>query len=291
MDFESALVELYRLMATDLSPDMDSAMKRALSEEEPDTIASKALGIICENIRLARDECQPMCQDTGTPIIFVEAPEGESTIKFREILTNATRRATKEIPLRPNAVDIVTSKNTGDNVGEHIPIIYFEHWDKPYWRIQGLMKGGGSENVGDRYKLPDKALNAGRNLDGIRKCVIDAVFKSQGMGCPPYVAGIGIAGMKDQASWRAKRALLRPGSERNPNPEIAALELLLMEELNQLGIGPIGAGGKNTVLWVAIDGFHRHPATFFVDVTMMCWANRKCTMEWDGKEAKYIRGT
>ncbi len=283
MSLVSEIVTLYKRMATDLSADVCDGLAKAQASEQEGGPGYLALSTIIENVELARSESVPVCQDTGYPIFFVTLPESASIPKVRDAIIEATRIATAEIPLRPNAVDSVTGKNSGDNTGTLFPLMYFDGWDKDHILIEAMLKGGGSENVGVTYKLPDARLGAGRDLEGIRKVVLDAVHAAQGRACPPYVLGIAVGGNKDAVARLAKRQLLRELDDVNASPELARLEARLLQEANSLGIGPIGVGGANCVMGVKIAAGHRHAATFFVDVAFCCWADRKGTLEYNGK--------
>ena len=283
MSLVNEIVDLYRRMATDLSPDIYNGLVNARALEDGGSPAYVALSTIIENIELARTESKPMCQDTGYPVFFATLPEDVSISGVRNAIIEATKRATAEIPLRPNAVDCVSGKNSGDNTGTLWPLIYFDGWDNKHMLIRAMLKGGGSENCGAVYKLPDSRLDAGRDLEGIRRVVLDAVHAAQGRACPPYVLGIGLGGSKDAAAQLSKRQLLRTLDDFNPMPELAELEGRLMREANSLGIGPIGVGGKTCVMGVKIGAAHRHAASYFVDVAFCCWADRKGTLEYHGR--------
>lgn len=274
------IVELYKKAATSLPPDLESAIANGYISEMEGSSAKSSLDIIIENIKLARKNMTPLCQDTGVPIFFVHVPSGISQKEIKESIYEATRKATELVPLRPNAVDPLSGKNSGDNTGQGFPVIYMEETDGDTLRIDLLLKGSGSENIGMTYKLPEEGLNAQRDLDGVRKCVIDAVFRAQGRACPPYIVGVGIGATKDQVSVVSKKQLLRKINDRNPIKEIDKLEQDLLADVNRLGIGPIGFGGSNTAIGVKIGVNHRHPASYFVDVSFGCWANRRGTLLW-----------
>ncbi|MHB8882482.1 MAG: fumarate hydratase [Thermodesulfovibrionales bacterium] len=280
LKLRDGIVELYRKVATSLPPDIEESLKSALSSEEEGSSARAALTIILENTRLARETSRPLCQDTGVPVFYVQVPVGLSQLELRETILDATRLATAKVPLRPNAVDVITEKNSGDNTGAGFPIIYFEETSGSTLTIDLMLKGGGSENAGQTYRLPVSELNAARDLEGVRRCVIDAVQKAQGKGCPPYVIGVGIGAAKDQVTRLSKSQLMRKLTDTNKIAELAALESRLLQELNQLGIGPQGFGGKTTVLGVKIGVNHRHPASYFVDVSLSCWADRRGRLIW-----------
>jgi fumarate hydratase class I len=282
MSFVTEIVGLYRRMATDLSPDICRGLAEALDSEEEGGPGYLALSTILENVELARSESKPMCQDTGYPAFFVNLPEHVSMHSVRDKIIEATRIATAEIPLRPNAVDALTGRNSGDNTGRLWPLFYFDGWEKDHVLIRAMLKGGGSENCGAVYKLPESRLGAGRDLNGVRRVVLDAVHSAQGRACPPYVLGIGLAGSKDSAARLSKEQLLRDIDDINPIAELAEVERRLLDDANSLGIGPIGVGGNTCVMGVKIAAAHRHAASYFVDVAFCCWADRKGILEYHG---------
>lgn len=280
LKLRDGIVELYKKVATSLPPDVEAALRAELAREDEGSAAAASLSIMIENVRLARDTARPICQDTGVPIFFVKVPIGLSHLQLRDTILDATRLATAKVPLRPNAVDVITEKNSGDNTGIGFPVINFEETSGGTLTIDLMMKGGGSENAGQIYKLPIDDLGAQRDLDGVRRCVLDAVQKAQGRGCPPYIIGVGIGAAKDQVTRLAKDQLMRKLTDFNKVGELAELECLLLKEINGLGIGPQGLGGKTTALGVKIGVNHRHPASYFVDVSVSCWATRRGRLIW-----------
>lgn len=280
LKLRDGIVELYRKVATSLPPDVEEALKTVLPGEAEGSIARSSIGIILENIKIARETARPVCQDTGVPVFFIKAPVGLSHIELKSTLVEATRIATEKVPLRPNAVDPVTEINSGDNTGTGFPVIYFEETAGSTLTIDLMLKGAGSENVGQIYKLPLAELNAQRDFDGVRKCVIDAVQKAQGKGCPPYIIGVGIGASKDQVTRLAKDQLMRKLNDTNKVPELASLETRILNDLNELGIGAMGFGGGATALAVKIGVNYRHPASYFVDVSTNCWATRRGRLIW-----------
>lgn len=286
LKLRDGIVELYRKVSTSIPRDVEEALNNALAAETG-PLAKDSLEIILKNISLARTTVRPICQDTGFPVFFVKAPTGVSHELLRDVITEATRMATLKIPLRANAVDIVTEKNTGDNTGELFPMIYMDSTTEQRLTVDLILKGGGSENVGQIYKLPagldiegiGKVI-AERDIEGVRKCVLDAVYKAQGKGCPPYTVTVAVGGAKDQVTTLSKVQLLRRLTDTNPDPTLAAFESRLLEDINSLGIGVAGFGGRTTALGVKIGTAHRHPASYFVDVSFACWANRKGRLVW-----------
>ena len=286
-DLTEAFVELIRRAATELPADMERALRKARDEEEPGSPAQGALDTILKNIELSRARSTPICQDTGTPIFTIHYPLGVSTRALAEQIRRACAIATEKSYLRPNAVDSLTGENSGNNTGVDFPTMHFEEWDEEGIKVDLILKGGGCENVSTQYKLPDSELGAGRDLEGVRRVVLDAVHKAQGLGCAPGVLGVAIGGDRGTSYIKSKQLLLRPVDDSNERPELAELEQRLLEEGNQLGIGPMGFGGKTTLLGVKVGTLHRLPASYFVSVAYMCWANRRASMRVIGEEITY----
>ncbi len=287
-DLTEPILELIRLAATNLPPDVESSLQEALEQEEPGSAARGALETILKNVEISRRNSTPICQDTGTPIFYVYHPEGWSTRKMRAQIESAVAEATKRSYLRPNSVDSLTEVNTGNNLGdEHFPTVHFEEVDGDTLTVELMLKGGGCENVGAQYSLPDNRLGAGRDLAGVRKAVLDAVHKAQGQGCAPGILGVAIGGDRGSSYLASKQVFTRKLDDANPDPQLNALEERLTEESNQLGIGPMGFGGKTTVLGTKITGLHRLPASYFVTVSYMCWAYRRRKMVMRGDEVGY----
>jgi len=288
-DLTNEILELIRLTSSSLPADVEERLKAAVEKEEPGSAARGALETIMKNIELSREQSTPICQDTGTPIFYVHYPEGWSTRKLKAQIRNAMAEATKRSYMRPNAVDAIYDKNSGNNLGgDDFPYIHFEEVDagEPL-TIELMLKGGGCENVGAQYSLPNSALGAGRDLKGVRKVVLDAVHKAQGQGCAPGILGVAIGGDRGSSYYASKEVLFDAIGTRNPDPKLAVLEEQLTEEANQLGIGPMGFGGKTTVIDTKITGLHRLPASYFVSVSYMCWAYRRRKMTVQGDEVSY----
>ena len=282
----NAIVELYRKAATSLPADVVSALQNLHRKEKKGSNAALALSVILGNISVAVKTVRPLCQDTGVPVFFVRVPVGLSQLQVRSMIIKATQIATRKIPLRPNAVDILTEKNSEDNTGIGFPVIYIDETKGRNLVIDLMLKGSGSENIGQLYKLPVEELHAERNLKGVRKCVLDTVYKAQGKGCPPYVIGVGIGAAKDQVTRLSKEQLLRKLDDVNRHPVLSKLEKRISDDINSLGIGTIGLGGRTTSLGVKIGINHRHPASYFVDISVSCWADRRARMIWDMKSSK-----
>jgi fumarate hydratase class I len=278
-DLSEHILELIRRTSTDLPPDVEKALRKSVENEAEGSAARGALETIIENIKISRQNATPICQDTGTPIFYVYYPEGWSTRKLREQIRGVVEIATEKAYLRPNSVDAVTGENSGNNLGDdHFPSIHFEEVEGDTLTIELMLKGGGCENVGAQYSLPNTALGAGRDMAGVRKVVLDAVQKAQGQGCAPGILGVAIGGDRGSSYYASKEVLFKQLDETNSDPEMAAMEKRLTDEANEMGIGPMGFGGKTTVLGTKITGMFRLPASFFVSVSYMCWAYRRRKM-------------
>jgi fumarate hydratase class I len=287
-DITDSTLELVRLTSTDLPPDVERSIRKAVGQEEPGSAARGALETILKNVEISRQNSTPICQDTGTPIFYVYYPAGWSTRALRHQIEAAVVQATKKSYLRPNSVDSITGKNSGNNLGgSHFPSIHFEEVEGDTLTIELMLKGGGCENVGAQYSLPNDALNAGRDLAGVRKAVLDAVYQAQGQGCAPGILGIAIGGDRGSGFYASKETLYRKLDDTNTDPQLSELENKLVDESNQLGIGPMGFGGKTTLLGAKITHLNRLPASFFVSVSYMCWAYRRRKMTITDSQVKY----
>ena len=288
-DLTNEIVELIRRTSSSLPKDVEDRLRATVEKEAPGSAARGAMETIMKNIELSRQNSTPICQDTGTPIFYVHYPEGWSTRKLTEQIRTAMAEATKKNFMRPNAVDAVYDNNTGNNLGgDDFPSIHFDEVDSDQPLVIELMlKGGGCENVGRQYSLPDNGLGAGRDLAGVRKVVLDAVQKAQGQGCAPGILGVAIGGDRGTSYIKSKEVLYDQIGTRNADPELAKLEQRLTEESNQMGIGPMGFGGKTTVIDTKITGLSRLPASYFVSVSYMCWAYRRRKMTVQGEKVEY----
>jgi len=287
-----AFIELVRRAATDLPTDVEDALRAARDREEAGSAAKGALNTILENVAVARENSTPICQDTGVPIFYVRVPQAHrpqsvSTLELREQIEAGVAEATARSYLRPNAVNPISGRNSGNNLGVGFPTFHFEEWEEDYLQVDLLLKGGGSENVGAQYKLPYAPLHAGRDLDGVRKVVLDAVNKAQGKGCAPGVLGIAIGADRGSGYVHAKEQLFRPLDDTNPDAVLADFEERLLRECNDLGIGPMGFGGKTTVFGVKVGAYHRLPACYFVSIAYNCWACRRARMTVHGEEVSF----
>lgn len=275
------IVELIRKSSCGLPEDVKAAIAKAADQEEEGSRAQNALRMILKNVEAAETNSAPTCQDTGTLIFHVDYGPELRQRPVREAIEAAVAEATSKQYLRPNAVDPVTGKNSGDNIGDGAPFIQFDESDEPGVHIALLQKGGGCENVSAQYTLPNTALHAGRDIEGVRRVVLDAIHQAQGKGCAPGILGIGIGGDRMSSHLAAKMQLYRRLNDKNPDPELAAMEERILREGNELGVGPMGFGGKTTLLGVKIGKRHRVPASFFVSIAYMCWASRRAALHVD----------
>lgn len=281
LDLGPAVLEMIRRSTTRLPQDVVDALIAGRNAEEEGSRSANTLDTMLENVVLADAHGAPLCQDTGSVIFWVRHPLGVSQRRLKAQIRAAVAEATKRSWLRPNCVEAISGKNPGNNLdpfGEAHPIIHFEEWEQPGIEIKMLQKGGGSENVGAQYRLPDAALGAGRDLKGVRKCVIDAVVKAQGQGCAPGILGVCIGGDRVVGFEHSKELLLRRLDQANAKPALAEFERTLLAEINSLGIGPMGYGGKTTLLGLAVEELWRHPASFYVSISYMCWSSRRMTL-------------
>jgi fumarate hydratase class I len=272
---KESLIEVIRRTSAELPDDVHHAIIRSLEQEKKGTIAESALKIIDRNIALAKSKSQPICQDTGSIIFYVDVPPGLDQIAFEEIAREAVKEATKKGYLRQNSVDSLTGVNDGTNVGTGSPVVHFHQHRSKEINVKLILKGGGCENVGAQYSLPAEKLKANRDLDGCRKVILDAVLQAQGKGCGPGILGVCIGGDRATGYEFSKQQFLRRLDDRNPNPELDKLEQDILNTANELGIGPMGFGGKTTLLGVKICAANRLPASFFVSISYMCWAYRR----------------
>jgi fumarate hydratase class I len=270
-----SLVELIRRTSAEIPDDVQAALLQALEREKRGTIAESALQIIDQNIKLAKQKSQPICQDTGSILFYVDCPLGFNQMAFEETAKEAVRLATKKGYLRQNSVDSITGVNDGTNVGPGAPVVHFHQHAGAELRVRLILKGGGCENVGAQYSLPIEKLKADRDLKGCRRVILDAVLQAQGKGCGPGILGVCIGGDRATGYECSKQQLLRRLPDRNPVPELDELEQDILETANDLGIGPMGFGGKTTLLGVKIGAVNRVPASFFVSISYMCWAYRR----------------
>jgi fumarate hydratase class I len=287
---QASLLELVRRTSCDLPPDVEQALNRAFSREQKGTTAKYALEVVRKNIALAREKSLPVCQDTGSILFYVTGPQDLDTRAFRKAGDAAVKQATELGYLRQNSVDSLTGKNSGTNLGPGSPVYHFEQGSRRTIEVRLILKGGGCENVGIQYALPHGALGAGRNLAGVEKCLLDAVNRAQGKGCAPGILGACVGGDRATGMAHAKEQFLRTLDDKNSNPTLARLETRVLKKANELGIGPMGFGGKTTLIGCKVGVLNRLPASFFVSVSYMCWAYRRrgCVIGTAGKVSRWL---
>lgn len=270
---QERIAQLVRDTSSSLPDDVEAAIASAKRRERRGSSAAVVLGTILDNVALARREGTPLCQDTGTLAFYVD-----SSLRRRvtiDKIKQAVRIATERGWLRKNCIDSVDGRSYDDNCAEGAPVV---HYADGIGGVTLVMKGGGSENMSRQYSLPDASLGAGRDLAGVRKCLLDAVVNAQGYGCAPGVLGVCIGGDRATGYEVAKEQLLRRLDDKSSDPRLAKLEARILKEANSLGIGPMGLGGRTTLLGVKIAARTRVPASFFVTVAYMCWACRRRTL-------------
>ncbi|MGK7344345.1 MAG: fumarate hydratase [Candidatus Nitrospinota bacterium M3_3B_026] len=283
---DDALVELVRRTSCDLPEDVAARLEKYRDAEEPESRARRTLDTILENAGLARQKSRPICQDTGTVTFDIHHPAAARNA-IEKAVKNAVRRATSQNYLRPNVVDTLTGAIRPDNTGSGHPAVYYEPCDEDSLDVTLVLKGGGCENVGAQYSLPVPSIGAGRDINGIKKTILDCVTAALGRGCAPGVLGVGIGGDRAQGYILSKKQLHRKLDDENPDPRLAELERWIEEKANTLGIGPMGFGGRTTLFGVKAGVMDRIPASYFVSVTYMCWAYRRRRMTVRAGEVFY----
>ncbi len=280
----NSLLELITQTSTNLPPDVRAAMSLAAGTETPGTQSSQALNIILSNIDMAHDDEGPICQDTGMPTFVIHTPVGVNQLRIKKTIHEAIAEATRLGKLRPNSVDSITGKNSGNNLGAETPVLHFEQWEEDEIEVKLVLKGGGCENKNIQYSVPcnlDHLGRADRNLEGVRKCILHAVWQAQGQGCSPGAIGVCIGSDRAHGYELAKAQLFRTLDDTNPDPLLAKLEAEIMEEANRLGVGAMGFGGKASLIGCKITAANRLPASFFVSVAYDCWAFRRLGVRLD----------
>ncbi|MGQ9662423.1 MAG: fumarate hydratase [Kiritimatiellia bacterium] len=273
--WEKNLLDLIRRTSVDLPSDVEAALRRALKQEKPGSRAAWALNTIIANVELARKNSTPICQDTGTLHFYFRVPVGCDTNALVAHTRNAVSRATRLGYLRQNTIDSITGAPYETNVAPGSPVFHFEQGARKTVDVRLIMKGGGCENVGAQYVLPDQRLKADRDLEGVRRCVLDAVWHAQGCGCAPGVIAVCIGGDRETGHSHAKELFLRKLNDSSSVRSLAKLEERLSRDVRQLGIGPMGLGGRTTLLAVKVGSLSRLPACYFITVSYMCWAFRR----------------
>ncbi|MBM3738677.1 MAG: fumarate hydratase [Acidobacteria bacterium] len=288
----TSLLELITQTSTNLPPDVRQAMGMAMTVEQPGTQSSQALSVVATNIDMAAQDESPICQDTGMPTFIVHTPVGANQIVIKKAIQQAVAEATRRGKLRPNSVDSITGKNSGDNLGEETPVVHFEQWEEDEIDIRLILKGGGCENKNIQYSLPctlDHLGRADRNLEGVRKCILHSVWQAQGQGCAPGAVGVCIGSDRAHGYMLAKLQLLRTLDDTNSDERLAKLEAGIMDEANRLGVGAMGFGGKASLIGCKITAANRLPASFFVSVAYECWAFRRLGVRLDANTGAITR--
>jgi len=273
--WEKNLVDLIRRTATDLPADVEHGLRKALRAEVKWSHGRWALETILENVSLSRENDSPLCQDSGALMFHFRVPMGFDTNALSACTCAAVSQATRRGYLRQNTIESVSGAASPSNIGDGAPVFHFEQGARKTVDVRLSMKGGGCENVGLQYSLPDRSLGAERDLDGVRRCIMDAVWRAQGRGCAPGVLGVCVGGDRATGYARSKLQFLRQLADKSPVKALARLEERVMRDVRDLGIGPMGLGGKATLLGVKIGSISRLPASFFVTVSYMCWAFRR----------------
>jgi fumarate hydratase class I len=291
-EFKESMLNLVVETSTNLPPDVRRAIKTAMTREKSGSQSDFALQTVAINIDMAVTNCGPICQDTGMPTFEIKTPVGVNQIEMKKQILDALVEATKQGKLRPNTVDSLTGKNSGNNLGEGAPVLHFEQWEKPDIEVKLILKGGGCENKNIQYSVPCELPHLGRadrTIDGVRKCIMHAVWQAQGQGCSVGAVGVAIGGDRASGYNYAKQQLFRELDDINLNPELAKLEAYVMENANKLGIGMMGFGGEATLIGCKVGSYHRLPACFFVTVAYDCWAFRRLGVIIDPATGKIKR--
>ena len=284
--FKESMLELIIQTSTNLPPDVRQAMSWALKTEDPKSQAGQALAIIGENIDMAYEDEGAICQDTGMPTFEIKTPVNANQIVMRKQIMEAVADATKRGKLRPNSVDSITGKNSGNNLGPGTPIFHFDQWEEDDIEVRLILKGGGCENKNIQYSVPCQLEHLGRadrDLEGVKKCILHAVWQAQGQGCAPGAIGVCIGSDRAGGYHQAKLQLFRPLDDLNPDPTLAKLEQEVMEEANRIGVGTMGFGGAASLIGCKIGAANRLPASFFVSVAYDCWAFRRLGVRLDAR--------
>ncbi|UXD21935.1 fumarate hydratase [Ignicoccus pacificus DSM 13166] len=269
-----ALVESIRVAETRLPKWVYEKLLRAY--EENDGVAKAQLAAILKNIEIAAKESKPMCQDTGLLVFDVKVGERFplSIEDIKRAIIEASRRATGEVPIRPNSMDPLSGYNPGDNTGKGVPIIHIDLVPGDYLEVKVRPKGGGSEYPTRLCMIPPS-----KGIAGVHECLLRTVYEAAGKPCPPGIVSVAFGGTVEEAFKLAKSNLYREG--RHEEDRVRELEEKWLDEINQLGIGPMGLGGKTTALDLKVDYLYRHPASFPVAVTFNCWAAREAALKMD----------
>ena len=286
------VLELIRRTSAFLPPDVQQVIDLQRRLEDPNFKANFAMELVAQNIGLAKARSLPICQDTGTIAFYIDTPIGVDQIEIAETCREAVVEATALGYLRQNSVDSVDGTNTGNNLGPGSPVFHWQQTRAAEVRIRLILKGGGCENMSAQYSLPAEIQGqpANRDLEGVRRAILDAVWRAQGKGCGPGFLGVAIGGDRASGLEFAKHQLLRTTDDRNADPVLAQLEARIMHEANTLDIGPMGFAGKFTIGACKVGKLNRLPASFFVSIAYMCWAYRRrgVVLDGDGNVSEWL---
>lgn len=264
-----AVAHLCREANQVLPRDVRAALEEAGRREES-PVGREVLSQLAENARIAGEGLYPICQDTGFTVVFVELGQDVHLVggPLEEAVNAGVREGYVGGFLRKS---ILSHPWLGGNTGDNTPaVIHVDLVPGDHIRLRVLPKGGGSEN-----KSALAMLRPADGLEGAKRFVLDTVRRAGPDACPPLIVGVGIGGTFDHVAYLAKKAILRPVGEHHPRPEVADLERELSAAIADLGLGPAGMGGRVTALWVAVEIFPRHIASFPVAVNIQCHAARR----------------
>jgi len=283
LNLEELLVDLITKAETELPNDVMNALESAYQVEKS-SLGKVQLEIMIENAKLAREQKAPICQDTGVITFFVKTGRNFKELNFKEAAFNAVKKATAKIPLRPSIVDPITRVNSGNNTSRFVPHVYIEQGNEEFTEITVFPKGAGSENL-----TTLRNFTPSTEIEEVKSFIVRTIAEKVSKACPPGRIGVGIGGTGDFAVFLSKKALLKPIGTRNRNERIAKLERELIESVNKLGIGPMGLGGKNTILDLSIEWSGCHTASLPVGVSFQCWADRRASLRiYEDREVTFI---
>lgn len=281
--------KLYTRAMLELPPDVKKALQEALTKETNEQ-SKTILQSMLDNAEIAIRDGRAICQDNGVNAHFIRlGTRVQLEADLSAAIAEGVRRATSSVPLRPTVVHALTRENRGDNISEGVPIISIDLLpDEHYLEITTVPKGFGSENMSALAML-----NPNDGVEGVKKFVMDTVFQAGGRPCPPIVVGVGCGGTFDHVAKLAKKASsLRPIGSRNTDPNIAALEIEMLETVNSFGIGAMGVGGLTTALGLHIEHAGTHIAGNPVAVNLQCWATRRASARiYNDGRVKFLDGS
>jgi fumarate hydratase subunit alpha len=277
------VAEMLQRAETTLPADVVNSLRRHMKRER-DTIPKLQFELMLKNLELAKTFFAPICQDTGTFTFFIQLGRAiKLNFDLEEVIGEAVSLATREVPLRANVVDPLTREPIKSNTGRGQSTTHIELGEGRKFQIDLLVRGAGAENCGRLFMLrPVEGLRA------IERAVMLTLTEAWGRPCPPVILGIGVGGSMETAPLMAKHALLRPLDEPNPDPALARLERQIERAANRLKIGPMGLGGKTTVLGVRIEKAACHTASLPVAIALQCWPARRAKAKLVGGRLKVV---